>query len=251
MRIKTIKRESGCYIKLPEELWKEEVELFPLKEGFFLLAAPLGGQVVKGGIQASPQHGKTEEGGAALKEREAALLRKLSSIRFEKRVPAYLAKALSDEEKEVLKSLQKKGAVALLKSSKYKGGVYNISKGFYGRGAERAMLGEIPSSLEKQLFRDGYAVAADRRVAAALSEKLSRQRFTVSGVKSFDGKYYMVTRSFLSRVRKMLEKEGGEVEPRLLAEKFGGHPDGFKAALKILAEGGEYLEKGEVYIRVE
>ena len=269
MKAKVIKRQSGSYIRLPEELREEgEVELHTLRDGFYLLSVPLvkgskgseetakegarapdgGGGSAAGGSAAMEPAGPPPSAGPGLDARESALLRKLISIPFGKRVPSHLAKVLTPGEKEALNGLRKKGAVSFFKSDKYKEGVFNISKKFYGNREAQA----APSELEKQLFRDGYLVITDKRVARDLSEKLSRQRFTVAGVKAFDGKYYIATKAFLGKVNGLLAKAGPEVEPRMLVEKFGGEPLGYAAALKILSESGEYAEeKGGIFVKVD
>ena len=269
MKAKVIKRQRGSYIRLPEDLGGEsEVELHTLRDGFYLLSVPLakGGKAgaanVPEGARAPAEGAGPAAGEAAkyspdagqgkdargLDAQESALLRKLISIPFGKRVPSHLAKVLTPGEKEALNGLRKKGAVSFFKSDKYKEGVFNISKKFYGNREAQA----APSELEKQLFRDGYLVITDKRVARDLSEKLSRQRFTVAGVKAFDGKYYIATKAFLGKVNGLLAKAGPEVEPRMLVEKFGGEPLGYAAALKILSESGEYAEeKGGIFVKVD
>ncbi len=278
MKAKVIKRQSGSYIRLPEELRGEsEVELHTLRDGFYLLSVPLGGGSkgaeaansgggeahapaegagdsdaarAPAGNAASGAVGPPPAAGPGLDAQEGALLRKLISIPFGKRVPSHLAKVLTEGEKEALNGLKKKGAVSFFRSDKYKEGVFNISKKFYGNMGREAPAG--PSEMEKQLFRDGYLVITDRRVAQDLSEKLSRQRFTIAGVKAFDGKYYIATKAFLGKVNGLLAKAGPEVEPRMLVEKFGGEPMGYAAALKILAESGEYAEeKGGIFVKVD
>ncbi len=91
-----------------------------------------------------------------------------------------------------------------------------------------------------------------RIVGQRLSEVLQKQKNAITGVKGFDGKYYVVTRAHMERVRRVLARWRGDyVDPKALGAKFGIHPDAVKAVLKILAEGGEYTEKGEVFIKVE
>lgn len=263
MRIKTIQREKGAYIKLPEELRKlEELELFQLRDGYYLLSAPLGGEGAP--AERPPEKGK-EPAPASAKEKvaldekglspfESKVLGKLAGIKFDQRVPFYISKEFSRQEREALLSLEKKGAVTFIKSKKYPGGVYSIQSEFYPqaqqkKGAEPERSG---SDLEKQLFRDGYVVVQDVRTAQSLSDMLQRQKGAVTGVKGFDGKYYVVTRAHMERVRRVLARWRGEfVDPKALGAKFGIHPDAVKAVLKILSEGGEYIEKGEVFVRVE
>lgn len=258
MRIKTIQREKGAYMRLPEDLrGLDELELFRLREGYYLLSVPLGpaegaGAKAPGAGAAAPK--PETEGGkppGGLTPFEERVLGRLASIRFEKRNSSYVSKEFSRQEREALLSLEKKGAVTFIKSRKYPDGVYNIQNDFYPAPKKEAPEKGAPD-LERQLFRDGYVVVQDARTAQSLSDILQRQKNAVTGVKGFDGKYYVVTRAHMERVRRVLARWRGDyVDPKAIGAKFGMHPDGVKAVLKILAEGGEYTEKGEVFIRVE
>ena len=43
MRVRTIRKESGTYLRLPDDLREaEEVELFPLRDGYYILLKGLG-----------------------------------------------------------------------------------------------------------------------------------------------------------------------------------------------------------------
>jgi hypothetical protein len=259
MKIKTIQKESGTYIRVPDELRKvEELELFALRDGYYLLSVPLGAGIAKAvekpGEKYAPAKGKAPEAPGGLSQQEARVLMKLADIRFEKRVPQLINKDFSRQDREALMALEKKGAVTLIKSKKYPGGVYSIQNDFYPqpqkREEEAAKPGE--ADLEKQLFRDGYVVVSDSNSAQRLSDLLQKQRGAVTGVKGFDGKYYMVTKAFAGKVKAALVKMGGDyADPKEVGVQAGLHPDGVKAVLKILAESGEYMEKGEVFIKVE
>lgn len=260
MRIKTIQKESGTYIRLPEDFRKaEELEIFMLRDGYYLLSLPLGAAKSKAEEKATAEpEAKARapeavmEDARGLTQSENRVLEKLASIRFEKRTAPSIREDFSRQEKEALLSLEKKGAVTFIKSKKYPDGVYNIQNDFYPAPKKDAGPEKSASDLEKQLFRDGYMVVQDVNSAQRLSDVLQKQRGAVTGVKSFDGKYYVVTRAHMERVRRVLARWRGEyVDPKALAAKFGIHPDAVKAVLKILAEGGEYTEKGEVFIKVE
>jgi len=257
MRIKTIQKESGTYIRVPDELRKvEELELFQLRDGYYLLSLPLGANVAraaeKPGEKYAPAKGKAPEAPGGLSQQESRVLMKLADIRFEKRVPQLVNKDFSRQDREALMALEKKGAVTLIKSKKYPGGVYSIQNDFYPQRKEEEAGKPADSDLEKQLFRDGYVVVSDSNSAQRLSDLLQKQRGAVTGVKGFDGKYYMVTKAFAGKVRAALAKMGGDyADPKEVGAQAGLHPDGVKAVLKILAESGEYMEKGEIFIKVE
>ena len=263
MRIKTIQKESGTYVRLPDDFRKaEELELFSLRDGYYLLSLPLGAAVkskaegkgagpeAKAGVPEPPVI--AEEDARGLTQSENRVLEKLASIRFEKRTGASIREDFSRQEREGLLSLEKKGAVTFIKSKKYPDGVYNIQSEFYPAPKKEAGPEKSASDLERQLFRDGYILLQDSNAAQRLSEVLQKQKNAITGVKGFDGKYYVVTRAHMERVRRVLARWRGDyVDPKAMAAKFGIHPDAVKAVLKILAEGGEYTEKGEVFIKVE
>ena len=262
MKVKTIQREKGAYIKLPEDLRKlAELELFQLRDGYYLLSAPLG--EAESAAKVKPETARPEPAAApGAKERvaedakgltsfESKVLGKLAGIKFDQRAPFYISKEFSRQDREALLSLEKKGAVTFIKSKKYPAGVYSIQNEFYPQKKE-AEPEKDGSDLEKQLFRDGYVVVNDVRTAQSLSDMLQKQKGAITGVKGFDGKYYVVTRAHMERVRRVLARWRGDyVDPKALGAKFGMHPDGVKAVLKILSEGGEYIEKGEVFLKVE
>lgn len=242
MRIKTVRRESGTYIRLPDDFREcEELELFHLRDGYYLMSRPLeNGEQTR----APPAAGKEES--------ERKLLEKLAAIKFEKRTPLLL-KELSKLERETLVSLEKKGAINLIKSKKYPHGVYNIRREFYPQrnSCRRPEVVTSAAELEKQLFRDGYLVVSKERQAQELSDLLQNQREAITGIKSFDGKYYVVTKAHMAKVVKALSKcKEEEVDPKVVGAMEGMHPEGILAVLKILAEGGEYMEKGNFFIKV-
>ncbi len=263
MRIKTIQKESGTYVRLPDDFRKaEDLELFMLRDGYYLLSLPLGAAVKtrmdgKGAAEPeakakAPEPAVAEEDAKGLTQSENRVLEKLASIRFEKRTGTSIREDFSRQDREALLSLEKKGAVTVIKSKKYPDGVYNIQSEFYPSPKKDVGPEKSASELERQLFRDGYIILQDSNAAQRLSEVLQKQKNAITGVKGFDGKYYVVTRAHMERVRKVLAHWRGDyVDPRALAAKFGIHPDAVKAVLKILAEGGEYTEKGEVFIKVE
>jgi hypothetical protein len=215
----------------------EEVELFPLKEGYYLLCLPLG-------QPAKPQLREAER----INERERGVLKKLLSIRFENRVPAYVSKALTDQEKAVLKELERRGFVNVFKGAKYKDGVYNISDSIYPLLSKEAQPAAVPApnDLAAVLKRQGYLVIADKNEARALSERLGQEMKsgTFVGVRGFDGKFYIVTRSYLAAAQAAIAavlKEDMDAAGIAAAAKL--EPDGCLAVLRIMSENGDVLEK--------
>jgi hypothetical protein len=237
MKGRVIKQEKGCYLKLPEEFRQmEEVEFFELKKGYYLLSTVIG---------ESGENAKKRVKGA-----EELLLEKLDSIIMRKRSPSYLKKVLGKEEQKVLEGLVKKGKVAYIHNKKFEEGIYVIEDGRGRRGKASGGI-ENSSELTNALFASGYVIVEGNRDAQALSERLSKQKGSILGVRGFDGKYYVVTANYFQKVSSAIAKMGDEVSPEDAAEKFGLAMEGCRAVLKLLSEKGEYIEKkGGIYIRV-
>ncbi|HSB47538.1 MAG TPA: hypothetical protein VLD37_05980 [Candidatus Bilamarchaeum sp.] len=241
-RLRVIKRQEKGYVELPPEMAScEEVEIFQLREGYYLLSVPLG----KGATAPPREKGQVSE-------EERAVLRKLLSIRFENRTPAYVGKALSGSELEVLRELEQRRLVNVFRGNKYKDGVYNINDSIYpllAKGAEQAAPQAHPSDAAgslSSLNSRGFAIISDKREALALSEQLSSEikSGTVVGIKGFDGKFYLVTKNYLSTAARAIEaalKE--EMDALAIASAAKLEPDGCMAVLRLLAENGEIIEK--------
>ncbi|MDD5171423.1 MAG: hypothetical protein PHF60_00100 [Candidatus ainarchaeum sp.] len=251
-KVRVLRRQEKAYIELPPEMTgHEELELFLLKDGYYLLTAPLGQPVRK-------QSG-------AISDVERAVLKKLLAIRFENRTPAYVTKALSEREKEVLGELEQKRLVNVFRGNKYKDGVYNISDSIYpllsqkqneskearpseneaGRAAPpRDAL--QPSGAFSVLNTRGFIIVQDKREAMVLSDQMSQQmkKGEVVGVKGFDGRFYIVTRSYLAEACKKINsvlKEDMDAPSIASAAKLD--PDGCIAALRLMAENGDVIER--------
>jgi len=230
----------------------EEIELFQLREGYYLLTVPLGQTTARSPVPAAAA--KTES--KILSESERALLKKLLSIKFEKRTPAYVSKALDNDEKAVLRELEQKGFVNVFKGTKYKDGVYNIRDSIYPllsqkesetketRGAQAPQPAvQVPFGM---LHTQGFMIIADKNEARMLSERLAddMKRGNALGVKGFDGKFYIVTRDYFTRSQAAILailKEDMNADAIATAAKL--NPDGCRAVLRIMSENGDILEK--------
>ncbi|MBD3210951.1 hypothetical protein GF318_06250 [Candidatus Micrarchaeota archaeon] len=235
-RVRILKRNGKAYVELPPGLPDcDELEIYPLKEGYYLISLPLGRAVTR------PKKG--------LSENDRQVLRKLLSIRFEKRTPAYVSKALSEQEKQILRDLERRGHVNVFRGKKYRDGVYNINDKTYPLLKNRP-----PPSKPVQRNSDsftllktqGYVVIPDRREAYSLSQKLKQDLKTgsVIGIRGFDGKFYAVTKQFLEKAEKAIAaalKE--EMDISSIAETAKLNRDGCMAVLRIMAENGEVIEK--------
>jgi len=234
MKNKVIKREKGCYLKLPEEFREvDEIEFFPLKEGYYLLSVPLMGKV------APVKQKKVESLGEKV-------IGKLDSLALRKRSPSYLKRFLGKDELKELEKLVKQGKVAYIHNKKFEEGIYVIE----GK-KKTGMVGGEPNAMANQLFANGYIILEASRDAQTLSERLMKQKGAIMGVRGFDGKYYVVTSTYFKKVWEAISKLGEEITPEDVAEKFSLSIDGCKAVLKLLSEKGDYVEKkGGLYVRV-
>ena len=78
-RVRILRRQNSGYIELPKEmLGYEELELFQLKDGYYLLSVPLGETAKE---QKEPAVARSGE----ITPAERQVLKKLLAIRFEKR----------------------------------------------------------------------------------------------------------------------------------------------------------------------
>ena len=268
-RARVIRKQDRCFIELPKEfLCVEEIELFPLRDGYYFLSMPLGGRQDPG--PETRDSGPTNE--------EIAVLHPLQSIKFGDRTPDQVSRALSGPEKEILKRLEKRGWVNVFKGSKYKNGVYNIADEVYpmlksqGQNPPSAaeQKPEAPqkpvqatrnAAPEKQaaaaqqglppsyalLTKQGYMVIREQKDAKAMSEMLKgdMKSGSVVGTKGFDGSFYVVTREYFNSASKAvldaLKEKPADVPA--IAEASGLDADGARAVLQQLAESGDVIEK--------
>lgn len=253
-RVRVLKRQNAAYVELPKEmLGYDELELFQLREGYYLLSVPLP---APGSPQPATQ-GREPEAGGAVQASERSVLKKLLGIKFENRTPANVAKLLSDEEREVLGQLEAKRLVNVFRGTKYREGVYNISDAAYALATGSPKHGAVsrePGAVVPQtgvdsagiLVRQGYLVIGDRNEARALSEKLSGEMKAgnIVGVKGFDGKFYIVTKAYLLKAQAAISavlKESMDAAGIAAAAKLEG--DGCVAVLHVLSESGDIIEK--------
>ena len=145
-----IKSKGKAYLLLPSEfVQEEEIELFQLKEGYYLLSVPLHKkEVVKTKIEEKKELG----------EEEKRVLQKMLGIRFEGRTPPSIEKQLGEAEKIVLKNLLEKNIVNIFKSKKYPDGVYNIKDSVYGKLKGETKPAQINTNAD-------YFVIADQKEA--------------------------------------------------------------------------------------
>ncbi|MEM3422175.1 MAG: hypothetical protein QXF35_00335 [Candidatus Bilamarchaeaceae archaeon] len=244
MKIKLIKKSDRYFIELPKEFGiYDELELFKLKEGFYLMTIPLESQVQK-------EEKKKENEEYKVSEEEKALIQKLLKIRFEERTPAYVSRILNQKEKEILRELENKRFVNVYKGEKYKQGVYNINDRVYSVIYTQQ---NKPKNKEDDLFKNGYLVASEKE-ALALLEKIKEQikKGEIRGMKGFDGNYYIITLKLYNELsRKILKTLDKEKEISEIAKTVKVEEEAVRAVLHFLAEAGEVIEKRKnVYVAV-
>ena len=243
-KIRILRKQDKAYIELPSEMASgDEIELFQLKSGYYLLTMPLGQQAAK------------PEG--VISDRERAVLKRLLSIRFENRTPAHVNKTLTESELAVLKDLEKRRLVNVFIGRKYKDGVYNINDKIYPLLSQKAgtpekaqerrpRMGSSPDTAVLSLKSHGFVVIPNKREALLLSEKLGSdmKKGGVIGVKGFDGKFYAVTRNYFtasqSSINSVLKED---MDSPSIASAAKLDPEGCMAVLRLMAENGDIIEK--------
>jgi len=244
LRVKRTQAGVALEGSVPEEIaGAEAAEIFPLRGGMYLFA-------VAGAIDGA---GGGRHGAVALSGEEKALLKKLLAIRFERRTPDEVGRALSAGERGMLASLAQRNVVTVFRSRKYEKGVYNVSDAAFGQAREgdagHAASGAAPqqAAMQDPLAR-GWLVLENegdaRRLSGALAGRIAAGE--VSGLKAFDRKYYFIKKSFAAKWRpkllSALEKGGRTAEE--LAGEAGLDAEGCRALLLHMGEEGELLEKG-------
>lgn len=266
MGIKLIKKNGKSYIELPEVFNQlDEVELFQLKENFWLLSAPLA------------KAAEEKKEGKKLSDAEKAVLHKLMEIRFADRTPSKIEKTFSADEKNTVRGLIKRGFIQVFYGKKYqKTGVYNISDEIYplinhdaGEGKAEPQNAELfvarqarsatnakPEVQQKavlsptysELVKTGWMVIPHSRDAEQFSYDLKKSGLSqnVKGVRAFDGRFYVATNKFLysayEKIKAVLEKKK-EMHTEEVAAATGLEPEAVSTVLHILAESGEVIEK--------
>lgn len=245
MKLKITKTNGGFSIELPEGagVGEGEAEAFESESGAIIIVA-------------KRKEGEMPQEGAAAKEN--ALLKKLSSIKFEERTPQKVDGELSPQELSVLAGLLKKKLVNVFYGKKYaKTGVYSISSNAFAKamqvenahGKADAAQPAAPvaqNPLAAQLEKEGF-LAIENEQQVRLLASLLQQRIAageIIGVRGFDRKYYMATRKFYSQ--NMQKIEGLLSKPKSaqeIAAQGGIEQQAAVALLNIMCEQGDAIEK--------
>ncbi len=254
-----IKLEGNkALLELPQEIIahtsNSEAELFPLRDGFYLLS-----------LNPLPQPTPLQH---SLSDAEFCVLEKLTSLKFEERNKKAAEKALNKEELLVLDSLLKKKTISFYSSAKYPSGVYNVPKEVYSQmldrkrkmqsGNQKEMLlpiqqkKETPPPIQQKketLLPNGkeYAVVEEAEQEKFLNENMLSltKAGEVFGSRGFDRKYYICTRRFYDNFLPVFSeafKKGGKNASQL-CDELKINPDSCIVMLKIMCEKGEAIEK--------
>ncbi|MFA6530471.1 MAG: hypothetical protein WCT31_01980 [Candidatus Micrarchaeia archaeon] len=312
MKSRVLKKNEKCYLQLPPEFAGiDEVEIFQLRDGYYLLSIPLEGKndidkvKIENGLKEEheldeqaiekwkrekagnpePQKTKnpeTKENGP--NEKEKTLLRKLVGVKFENRTPAYVSKYFTDSEQKMLVEMEKKGYLNLFKGKKYADGVYNIGDSMFQllkentdgkqpnadpqttkQSTDKSATRDSPPSLTSEasasnpvhpplpnnplladLFRVGYTVLANNNQAYEFSESLrsTGKNNDVLGIKGFDGKYYVVSKTYFTELSYLIKNSvKGDMTVASIAKLCKTDETGCRAVLMLMAERGDAIEK--------
>lgn len=287
MQLRIIRKDGRAYAELPPEFANEnDIELFQLKSGYYLLSVPIG---TRPRVQDSRSQGSKEPGelvasatghetrdfvaqntgnyvvqNTQLDQAERKLLDKLLAVKFEKRTPDELDKALNIDEKRMIKSLIDRRCITVFSSKKYPNGVYNISDKAYAMLKQRNISSPASSVLTNkpyprpnaqdpkatyvdpfyaQLQQKGFMVLQSN-VAASETLRGKVRAGEIIGVKSFDGRTYAVTKLYFMKLSALMTpilKKASKVDE--LAKTCEAPEEGCMAVLAIMAERGDVLEK--------
>ncbi len=253
MQTRIIKKEDKCYIELPAEfLTAEHVEVFKLKEGYYLVTSQLG--------NATKSQEDRSVSSNYLSQQEKLLLKKMLGVRFEKRTPVGVGELLGESENKVLKQLMQRGIVTVYKSTKYPDGVYNIVDSAYAALKEHSTSGQVQKDDGKKtpetrnsdytgyvaLNTAGYMIIDDSKQAFAFSEAMKRlgKANEIVGIKGFDNKFYVATKKYIIKVSTMIKEHmKDDIDVSTLSQTCKVEADGCRTVLKIMAEQGEAVEK--------
>lgn len=236
VKVRVFRKQNRYYVELPENLTPNgEMELFELRDGYFLLTNSL---------DPSPTE-KTEDKSLLPTEQEKQVLQKLLSIRFNQRTPDTVSKTFTTEEKNLLAQMEKKKFINIYKGKKYKNGVYNIHNKIYPLLRQPQTKTNSTTS-SSELNNKGYMIIKDKREAYTLSEKLKKEMKagSVKGVKGFDNTFYVVTAPYYAKASAAILgvlKEDMTVDS--IASKTKMESEACRAVLTLLAENGEVIER--------
>jgi len=265
MKVKAIRTAEGITLELPLEFCQKyginsssAYEIFHLRDGFFLITSD--GMLPLVAKSATPSAPVAQS--ALPTPEELLLLRKLSQIKFQERTPALVEKSLSEQERRILQSLEKKKLIYAFFGGKYAKGVYNIPDSVYPMLSKQtlAIPTAAPSPAAKALScplpaidtyehfeQTGFSIVQMEGAIRMMHDKLKDRISSgdVIGVRAFDKRLYLASKRFFSgceqKIRPHLDSKGKSVEQ--FAKLAGIGEDAALATLVILCDSGEAIEK--------
>lgn len=249
MQSQIVRNKGHLYLLLPEGFPETgDVDVMHLKGGLYLISTEPDGRP-KEAAKPAPQ--SMEHTPQTISDAEKKIIKKLLSIKFEKRTPPYVEEYLNDTEFSTLKSLEMRKMVTLLKSQKYPQGVYNIDDNVYkqvmqnGPPVPPSQIKNPPSE-PKELLKDGFGIFESYNDAKQISNDLDKEikSGNLSGLKGFDGRYYVASRKYVdANSQKILAALEKDANLETLSKATAMDPNGCLVLLRLLAENGDIIEK--------
>ncbi len=245
---KTHEFKGTTYSEVPDEV-AEKLELEPGQDLEFI--NPYKDLVIirkKTGEKKEKKEEEKPEKQKGLEEKEVKVLKEIGKIKHWERTPENIKKRLQEDGKKIFNNLLTEGV--LFEYEKEGETRIGIDREYFSLATENNQTKnkDTPSSLIKKLEEQGYLVIEDEDLVKDLQEELRKKEKAeeVKGVRGFDKKYYIIKKDKLNEVedeiKDLLDEEKiiHEVSEDLdIEEKL------CKAALVVLREDGEVVEKGK------
>ncbi|RME79227.1 MAG: hypothetical protein D6769_02940 [Methanobacteriota archaeon] len=191
-------------------------------------------------------------------DKKTSLLLKLYHIPFKERKLSSMKGKISKEEVELLKSLISEGKLYIHKKGRekfiaFKDSVFkelkdmskssrSIRRGREGNGDNKGNPTASQPQQPHQLSRvaPDYAIVTDREAFSILEGR--KEMF--HAIKHFDGKVYIIKRSFFSRLSKKVKKalKEGPMHPSEISKRVEAEEDAVLAVLRFMNEAAEVIE---------
>lgn len=277
--MKVFKQNNKLTIYISPDVAKElgieegdEVDFFKYSDKSFLFMKKSDVANLLMGSTTAPQP-VVQKANDYLDNEELSVLRKLDTLRYPQRTKEKINEILDSQEKVVLQQLVKKKMVGLFKKNNVE--LYSISKDVYDKFLMRKkpvaqtekqvtvqqreakpsmpkvqLSGHIEgpyASYVRTLEENGFLVVQTEAEAGGVSLALenSIRRGQVLGTRSFNKKFYIVTRQFFDMHNPSITKamRDGISKVGEIAEKASMSEDAARAILYLLAENGDVREK--------
>ncbi len=268
--MKVFKQNNKLAVYLSPEAAKElgieendDVDFFKYSDKAFLFMKKSEVANLLAGITSVPQP-VIQRGGDYIGVEEIAVLKKLDTIRYPQRTLEKINDILNAQEKALLQQLIRKKAVNPFKKGNVE--LYGISKSIYDKFLMRKKpsQGEASPSVQskpiermhiegpyapliRSLEERGYLVVQTEAeaggVSLALEDRIRHGK--VLGTRSFNKRFYIVTRQFFDQHNPAIIKAMREGASKVaeIADKARMPEEGSRAILYLLAENGDVRER--------